>query len=246
MSSFRELVRAADRLPRLVAVFHLLYIYVRSLARRYLFSGPDSAASTCNHGPDLYRVYAFNEGEEPGFFRELAPASFDSRTWEADVRESTGWARFRVELRYTFRHKKYRMVLRPGDACPLPMYAEPSAPACRLPKGVISARLQGPPGSEVDCDVTHRVLKYQGPRGDFHAGLGLHVRVQDMFPFDDHTDNSSRFSHLRIMDTTARLQDIPYGENRVPPAIPSAPTPPTPRTSLSDCSSPDLDDSKDD
>ena len=165
------------------------------------------------HGPEAYRIYAFNEGGGEGFHRELSLRSFQMDSWERDTRALTGWDSFRVEVRYMLRHKKYRMVLRPGDACAFPPYPEPSAPACRLPQGVLSARLQGPKGSDIDCDVTSRVLKYQGPKGDFHAGLGLHVRMKDMFPFDDHCDNATRFSHLRIVDTTARIADLPYAPN---------------------------------
>lgn len=166
------------------------------------------------HGPVAYRIYAFNEGGGEGFHVDLPVRSFEPSTWEADVRERTRWTAFRVEIRYLFRHKKYRMVLRPGDACVFPPYPEPAAPACRVPRGVLSARLQGPKGSSIDCDVTARVLKYQGPKGDFHTGLGLRgVRLHDMLPFDDHQDNLARFSHLRIIDTTARIVDLPYAEN---------------------------------
>jgi hypothetical protein len=165
------------------------------------------------HGPEAYRVYVFNEGGGEGFHRELSVRNFHMDSWEQDTRALTGWDSFRVEVRYMFRHKKYRMVLRPGDACAFPPLPEPSAPACRLPQGVLSARLQGPKGSDIDSDVTLRVLKYQGPKGDFHTGLGLRVRLKDMFPFDDHCDNAARFSHLRIVDTTARIADLPYAPN---------------------------------
>lgn len=165
------------------------------------------------HEPRAYRVYVFNEGPQPGYYKEVPVTYFDPATWEADAREITKWSAFRMEVRYTFRHKKYRMVLRPGDPCPFPPYDEPAATSCRMPKGVLSARLQGPLGSDIDCDVTQRVMKYQGPKGDFHAGLGLKLKLQDMFPFDDQADNSARFSHLRIMDTTARLHDLSYTGN---------------------------------
>lgn len=163
------------------------------------------------HTPKPYRIYAFNEGVGEGFHREISVNSLDPETWERDVADATGWHAFRLEIRYEFRHKKYRMVLRRGDACELPPYAD--VPVCRLPKGVLSARLQGPKGSDINADVTARVLKYQGPKGDFHAGLGLAPRLRDMFPFDDHVDNALRFSHLRVIDTTARIVDIPYASN---------------------------------
>lgn len=196
-------------LRTLLTYWHYAVVNVRAWIRH----ATGWCAPPREHQPAAYRIYVFNEGEGEGFYREISPRVFEPATWEEDVRELTGWTAFRVEVRYTFRHKKYRMVLHPGDECVFPPYAEPTAPACRLPKGVLSARLQGPLGSSVDVDVTSRVMKYQGPRGDFHAGLGLHVRVQDMFPFDDHSDNEVRFSHLRAMDTSARLIDMPYADN---------------------------------
>lgn len=208
-----HLAAAARRFARLfLSACSLAWVTARCYARRALVAwrGPPP-----EHGPAAYRIYAFNQDPdgaagEQGFFRELSPRAFDPATWESDVRDLTGWPAFRVEVRYVFRHKKYRMVLHQGDHCAFPPYAEPGAPACRLPKGVLSARLQGPVGSNIDADVTARVMKYQGPRGDFHAGLGLRVYVREMFPFDDHADNAVRFSHLRIMDTLARLHDLSY------------------------------------
>ena len=161
----------------------------------------------------IYRIYAFNEGAEEGFHKEIPVRFFSPEAWESDIKELTGWGSPRLEVRYAVRQKKYRMVLRPGDSCHWPPYADPSVPACRVPRGVLSARLQGPPGSNIDADVTARVLKYQGPKGDFHAGLGLGVRLWDMLPFDDHGDNALRFTHLRIIDTTARVTDLPYDTN---------------------------------
>lgn len=194
--------------------WRLALLGARAWLRR--LTGATSDPRRESHGPTAYRIYAFNNNDAAdsgGFYRELQLHLFEPSTWEEDVRHLTGWSDFRVEVRYTFRHKKYRMVLHPGDRCEFPPYAEPAAPACRLPKGMLSARLQGPAGCDVDCDVTTRVMKYQGPRGDFHAGLGLRVRVHEMFPFDDHSDNALRFSHLRIMDTMARLHDLPYASN---------------------------------
>ena len=203
---------------RLACMLHLAWVYARSWLRTLCRLTPWWCRDTTNHGPTVYRVYVFNEGENAQdgpeeFYRELSPRYLNPSTWEDDVREMTGWTTFRVEVRYTLRHKKYRMILRPGDSYTCHPYQEPSAPACRLPKGVLSARLQGPLGSDIDCDVTQRVMKYQGPRGDFHAGLGLAVKLQDMFPFDDHVDNTIRFTHLRIMDTMARLHDFAYATN---------------------------------
>ncbi len=207
---------------------HLAWLACRSVWLRVWYRlvswvssavGLSTATSTTttiqHHGPEAYRIYAFNEGGDPGFHREIPVRYFCPETWERDIQDLTGWDAIRVEIRYILRHKKYRLVLRPGDTCTFPPYPEPAAPALRLPRGVLSARLQGAPGSGIDTDITPRVLKYQGPKGDFHAGLGLKVRLFDMLPFDDHADNALRFTHLRLVDTNARITDFPYGGNPV-------------------------------
>lgn len=212
----RATATAKAYLVKAQAASFLAFLVLKSWVRPLLVAARGAARDPAEqHGPAAYRVYVFNEActGDTGFHRELSPALFDPGTWEQDAKSLTGWTSVRVEVRYVFRHKKYRMVLRAGDACVFPPYRDTTAPACRLPKGVLSARLQGPRGSETDCDVTARVLKYQGPRGDFHAGLGLRVMLRDMFPFDDHADNAVRFSHLRVLDTMARVTDIPYADS---------------------------------
>lgn len=206
---FRE--RATEAWKRAACAVHLACLVARSWVRQWMGASPCGSKV---HGPTAYRVYLFNQGTGVGFHREVAPRYFDPQTWEQDAADLTGWTDFRAEIRYILRNKKYRMVLHRGDACAFPPYQEPQAPACRLPKGVLSARLQGSLGSDIDWDVTSRVMKYQGPKGDFHAGLGLRVTLHEMFPFDDHADNSSRFTHLRMMDTMGRLHDVSYTSNR--------------------------------
>lgn len=202
-----------------VYTVHLVAVLARSWVRTTVKTAraAGAAAGGGGHGPSAYQVYVFNEDEgqrDGGFHCDMSPTFLSPSTWEQDARDYTSWSKFRVELRYVFRNKRYRMVLRPGDACIFPPYeSDASEPRCRLPKGVLSARLQGPPGSGIDHDVTSRVLKYQGPRGDFHSGLGLRVRLQDMFPFDDHSDNGARFTHLRVLDTMARVHDLSYALN---------------------------------
>lgn len=183
-----------------------------------------SASAAALAGPQaddwaVLRVFAFREpvdgddgaGDDAGFV-EIAPRDFRiDGTWEADVADLTGWTSFRAEVRYALRGKKYRAVLRPGDAIAWPPYGGAPRPACRLPKGVILARLCGP--ETAGCDVTARVQKYGGPHKDFHAGAGLRVRVQDMFPFDDQADNAERFDRLVVTDALGRTATYAYGEN---------------------------------
>lgn len=174
----------------------------------------------------VYRVYAFEEPDnldknadagdvrlDEHKFHELPARFFDPETWESDTQDATGWDRVRVEVRYRHGNGKYRMVLRPGDTCVFPPPAKPRG----FHLAVLAASLHG---KSVDFDVTRRVLKYQGANKDFH---GTRVTVRDMFPFDDHDDNAVRFSHLRVMDTTARVRTIPYLSNAcVSPAAASA------------------------
>lgn len=207
------LTRCARAARLLLTACRLAWVAARSWVRAVL-----GAAVSRDDEPVVYRVYAFNSnaGDDSGFFREISPRHFNPATWEADTGRATGWPAFRVEVRYRLRGRKHRMVLHRGDACSFPG-RHAGQPVCRLPKGVLSARLQGPPGSNVDVDVTSRVMKYQGPRGDFHAGAGLRVRLHEMFPFpfDDGDDDGGSFTHLRIIDTMARLHDLPYGANPV-------------------------------
>ena len=164
----------------------------------------------------VYHVYTFDAATDAdscsGRFVELPPKDWNPETWEADAREHTGWDAVKQEVRYTVRSRKYRMVLRPGDAVKFPPYDTPR-PACRFPKGVLCARLVG--DEDIECDVTGHVQKYQGPHSDFHAGLGLRVTVHDMFPFEDHDYVAERFHTLRVTDALARVTDYRYADNPV-------------------------------
>lgn len=195
---------------------------VAAVARRW---ARDAARDALDDGAPRVTKTVLILDAEPGAPCEYSMRKgkgFDPETWEADVREHrTGLAGkdFRVEVRYLFEGRKYRMVLRPGDRCRLPSPRRAhgagagTESSCRMPRGVLSASLQGPPGSGHRCDVTRRVLKYQGPDGDFHAGAGLRVRVHDMFPFDDHVANAAEYRHLRLIDTLAKVHDVPYADN---------------------------------
>lgn len=174
------------------------------------FAGPPA--------PEVFRVHAFMgdpfNGEHRDLTHRLDPRFL--KDWEACVARLTGWdttsSKFRVEMRYTYgtSRKVYRMLLRHGDVFDLP----DAQKRCRIPRNILSAQLLGgsvTPG--VSCDVLHRASKYAGPFGDFHAFLGLHVRVQELFPFDDQEQNCARFETLRTIDTTARVRDYSYSEN---------------------------------
>ncbi len=196
----------------LTHVQHVLSDASRKVSRA--FSGGD-AESAPPPRPEVFRVHAFMgdpyNGEHRDLTHRLDPRFLED--WEARVGALTGWdtasSKFRVEMRYTYgaSRKVYRMVLRHGDAFDLP----DAQKRCRIPRNILSAQLLGAPG--VTCDVLHRVSKYAGPFGDFHAFMGLHVRVQELFPFDDQEQNCARFTTLRTIDTTARIRDYPYADN---------------------------------
>lgn len=156
----------------------------------------------------VYKVCAF---DERGGRDEVVTRFFDASRWEESVRAGLGWAPdvpLRVEVRYLSRGRKYRLVLRPGDACDLP------APADRHrggPKGVMAAELvgEGEGGEAVTVNVTRRLHKYEGPLKDFHRGGGLRVGVVEMFPFDDADELRHNFHTLRLVDAHARVLLLP-------------------------------------
>ncbi|KAI8108521.1 hypothetical protein M9434_006546 [Picochlorum sp. BPE23] len=96
-----------------------------------------------------------------------------------------------TEVRYKFRGKKYRIVLR-GDAL-IEGYRKKSllssldtvfhstgmAGTVTLQKAVLR-RFYGW-SMDTEEDVTSRVLKYAGPQGDFYRPYGLSCRICDMF-----------------------------------------------------------------
>lgn len=176
--------------------------------------GQAGRAGRAGAGCELDSVHVLNEDPDEigGYHRDIT-LEFRPESWEDDARDLTDWDAFRVEVRYVLGGQKYRMVLRPGDACVFPPYGgDDGAPAeagrgMSPPRGVLAAALVG---ENRETDVTSRVRKYQGPRGDFHAGLGLKTRVKDMFPFDDHDDNARRYHTLRVIDAAARVAHFDY------------------------------------
>jgi hypothetical protein len=150
----------------------------------------------------IYKVVAINEATDED---AVVTWSFDPARWEDSVRRATGWRTdpVRADVRYLCHGRKYRMVLRAGDACALPSVPDRHRGG---PRGVMAAELVG---KRVAVDVTRRVIKYQGPARDFHRGLGLRVSVMDMFPMDDGEELQAHFGALHVIDARARLQSVP-------------------------------------
>ena len=201
----------------------VVFAYVWAHVRHAVTSAATTVVSTFGQDseprapprPEVFRVHAFMGDPYNGEHHDLTHRIDALGDWEARVGALTGWdttsSKFRVEMRYTYgaSRKVYRMLLRHGDAFGLP----DAQKRCRIPRNILSAQLVGAGG--VACDVLHRVSKYAGPFGDFHAFLGLHARVQELFPFDDQEQNCERFSSLRTIDTTARMREYSYADNPV-------------------------------
>lgn len=150
----------------------------------------------------VYKVLVLNEDE--GTDCNITKA-FNAKAWEESARVASGWhsQRIRTEVRYVAHGKKYRLVLRPGNACQFPDVPERHRGG---PKGVMAAELVG---EEATVNITRRVLKYQGPMKDFHRHMGLHVSITDMFPFDDASELVGNFHTLRVVDARAHVIDLP-------------------------------------
>lgn len=151
-----------------------------------------------------YKIYAFNE-TQIGNFHDVFSANRDDLE---NVRKKISWTEYRVEIRYAFRGNKYRVVYRHDD--------EESFPPPRdmklvvAPKITMACLIRRCDGKHID--VSERVRKYAGPDRDFHSKS---VRVQDMFPFDDHDDNAERFEALGVWLSTGKYVEFKYAENGV-------------------------------
>lgn len=192
LSEVREALRRAYQWARYAWVM-LVATWRVSVLQRYL----------CTRSLWVYKAVAINEadGSDANVTKTFTPEA-----WEATVRLVTGWesAPLRVDVRYLSYGRKYRLILRPGDACAFAEFPERHRGG---PKGVMAAELVGE--DDVVVDITRRVLKYQGPAKDFHAGMGARVGVTDMFPYDDAQELRANFGELRVIDAHANVLRIP-------------------------------------
>jgi hypothetical protein len=160
-----------------------------------------------SRGPTPYKIYAFNETAIGNFHDVFSP----KRMGLDDVRDLLKWDKYKIEMRYVYRGNKYRVVYRHDDDenFPLPRHMH----MVLAPKLIEAHLVRKHDGKE--HDVTERVRKYMGPDRDFFKKHGLYVRVQDMFPFDDHVDNVERFDHVRLKLSTGKVLEFDYAENDV-------------------------------
>jgi hypothetical protein len=195
----------------------------------YIFSHLETKCP--DRDPTITAVYAFCEDTPPSIdddpdwtdVLKVPVDQFSFETFEDATWKPAEWTSYRVEVRYVYMNKKYRIVLRRGERAVLPPCraeegkcgagAGGGRAKIRLPRGVLSARLASRDEDPTDdIDITGRVKKYAGPWGNFHA---TSLRVRDMFPFDDHESNADRFAGVRIVDAWGRTKLFSYVDNDV-------------------------------
>ena len=166
----------------------------------------------------IYKTYVFSEEEDDDvLFHEVTNLSID------EIKQHITIGAYRIEIRYAVNGKKYRAIVRESDDVKFPFRKEMGI---NLKPTITSALLilkdtdnhdheSHGSGSGSGHDVTDRISKYFGPNRDFNHGKGVKIFVQDMFPFDDHEDNSERFSVLRLHMSDGKYHDFDYEQNDV-------------------------------
>lgn len=155
----------------------------------------------------IVRVYAFCE-DFPTPARDFADLTREV-LWEYKVDEDTlkdivddclGWKKYKIEIRYMCRGKKFRCIVReyrPFTFPPCSKEELSKISGLHSPNGILlSAQLyvQGEI-EEPPLDVTAKLKKYQGVMGNFH---GTEMYCHDLFPFDDNKYNAERFGKLVV------------------------------------------------
>jgi len=154
---------------------------------------------------EKHKILVFNEtcnDHEMAFFEYASNMSIE------EIKKMISLENYKIEVRYTVGTRKYRVVIRENDDIQLPIRKELGI----IKPRIISASLVRKDTGE-EYDVTKRVCKYFGQNNDFNSGIGLKIFVHDMFPFDDHEDNSDRFSVLRICLTNGTVYEFDYESN---------------------------------
>lgn len=134
-----------------------------------------------------------------GYFLRTPVAVWYGTGWEQCVHDLTGWDTFRLEIRYTFHGRKYRMVFKNGWAFMWPPYLHP-----KWGPTVIHAALVPREHDGVPQDVTRRMVKYAGPMKDFHATVATVPSAADMFPFEDPAMLRETYTCVSVRDITMR------------------------------------------
>jgi len=113
-----------------------------------------------------------------------------------------------LEIRYVLRGKKFRAIAKRGVKFPT---LEEACGNVSAPK-ILSATLVSSPEGDTHLDITDRVLKYMGPRGDWH---GASVKVRDMFPNHDAEQLETRGYDIVVIDNRLHTTITPFKEDTV-------------------------------
>lgn len=121
------------------------------------------------------QILVFDESEDP----DIAIDYVSPKTSFHDLIKMIAIPEYRVEVRYVSHGRKMRYVFRGGEIVHFPPRRLLEL-KCR--EGISSACIRYNDGGS--CDVTTRVLKYEGPNRDFNSNSNI-IHVKDMFPFHD-------------------------------------------------------------
>jgi len=148
-------------------------------------------------------------------------AWFTPATWKEDIGATfPGWTHWKLEVRYEFRGKPFRAVVRQNESFEFPPCDADDASqhhhSVRAPRGILAAHLV--PRKECtdakSVDVTKRLQKYEGVLRDFGARK---LRSHDIFPFDDNEYAAERFDTLQILRThpekIVAMQTVDFARN---------------------------------
>lgn len=115
---------------------------------------------------------------------------------------------YRVEIRYVLNGESFRYVVNHDDLvnARFPPYAPQQAARPPFARSIMMATVRFADGHVQD--VTRRLKKYAGPRGDFYGGK---VRSAWVFPMLHH--HSTDGAMLSFLDTRLKLQTFPLDDN---------------------------------
>lgn len=132
--------------------------------------------------------------------------------WVDDADESDSPT---LEIRYVFHGKKFRALAKKGEK--FPALAEEGGHV--NPPKVFAATLVATPEGKAHLDITYRMLKYMGPKGDWH---GASVGVRDMFPNHDVSFMEKRGYDIEIVDDRLNTIVVPFeGDTIISDIIPT-------------------------
>lgn len=115
---------------------------------------------------------------------------------------------YRVEIRYVFNGDQYRYVVDKTDLddARFPPYSARGAERPAFQRAILMATVKYADGHTQD--VTRRIKKYAGPRGDFY---GNKVRAAWTFPMLHH--HSTEGAVLSVLDTQLKIRKYALDDN---------------------------------